>query len=100
VAGVVERGERVIASVQRHRIDARNHVAEFVMDSANLFTNEYPACDGIGRRFNTHHRINHRSRVYVSGDVHTQTIEGFWATVKNGIRGTYHSVSAKHLQDY
>jgi transposase len=36
----------------------------------------------------------------VSGDVHTQTIEGFWALVKNGIRGVYHTVSAKHLQGY
>jgi hypothetical protein len=36
----------------------------------------------------------------VSGDVHTQTIEGFWALVKNGIRGVYHAVSHKHLQDY
>jgi hypothetical protein len=38
--------------------------------------------------------------VYVSGDVHTNTIEGFWATVKRGIGGTYHSVSTKHLQSY
>jgi transposase len=36
----------------------------------------------------------------VSGDVHTNTIEGFWATVKRGIGGTYHSVSTKHLQSY
>jgi ISXO2-like transposase domain len=36
----------------------------------------------------------------VSGDVHTNTIEGFWSLVKNGIRGVYHSVSKKHLQGY
>jgi hypothetical protein len=36
----------------------------------------------------------------VDGDVHTQTIEGFFSLVKNGIRGTYHSVSRKWLQGY
>jgi len=36
----------------------------------------------------------------VSGDVHTQTIEGFWALLKGGLIGVYHGVSAKHLQGY
>ena len=36
----------------------------------------------------------------VSGDVHTNTIEGFWSTVKRGIGGVYHNVSAKYLQTY
>jgi hypothetical protein len=30
----------------------------------------------------------------------TQTIEGFWATVKNGLRGVYHGVAACDLQSY
>ena len=34
------------------------------------------------------------------GDVHTQTIEGFWSLVKRGIGGVYHAVSRKHLQKY
>ena len=41
-----------------------------------------------------------RAGVYVDGDVHTNTIEGFFGLLKNGIRGTYHSVSRKHLQSY
>ncbi len=34
------------------------------------------------------------------GNVHTNTIEGFWSLLKRGISGVYHSVSVKHLQDY
>ena len=45
-------------------------------------------------------RVNHGQGVYVSGDVHTNTIEGFWATVKRGISGNYHAVSTKYLQSY
>ena len=47
-----------------------------------------------------HKRIHHREKIYVSGDVHTNTIEGFWSLVKRGIDGVYHAVSAKHLQGY
>ena len=36
----------------------------------------------------------------MSGDVHTQTIEGFFSNLKSGIAGTYHSVSSKWLQSY
>ena len=45
-------------------------------------------------------RVNQSAKVYVSGDVHTNTIEGFWSLVKRKIDGSYHSVSAKHLQGY
>ena len=34
------------------------------------------------------------------GDVHTNTIEGFWSLVKTGIRGVYHSVGRHYLQTY
>ena len=39
-------------------------------------------------------------KVYVKGDVHTQTIEGFWSTLKRGISGVYHSVGSGYLQSY
>jgi hypothetical protein len=45
--------------------------------------------------------VNHTQEIYVSSDVHTNTIEGFWALLKGGIGGgVYHSVSTKHLQSY
>jgi transposase len=36
----------------------------------------------------------------VSGDVHTQTIEGFFGLFKTGVRGAHHAVSRKWLQGY
>ncbi len=48
----------------------------------------------------THQRINHLQRIYFEGDVHTNTIEGFFSLLKRGISGVYHSVSAKYLQRY
>src|SRR5258707_2244667 len=47
-----------------------------------------------------HQRIKHSAKVYVRGNVHTNTIEGFWSLVKRGIGGVYHAVSQKYLQSY
>lgn len=47
-----------------------------------------------------HERIMHGLKVCVNGDVHTNTVEGFWALVKGGIVGVFNGVSAKHLQTY
>jgi hypothetical protein len=39
--------------------------------------------------------------MYVSGkDIHTNNVEGFWSQLKRSINGTYHHVSAEHLQEY
>jgi hypothetical protein len=64
---------------------------------------EHPSYDGIEGRDYRHYRIRHQARVYVAGSrgqIHTQTIEGFWSLVKRGIGGVYHSVSKDYLQSY
>jgi transposase len=101
VFGAVERGGRIRAQVipnSRGKI-VQGKVREFVLEDSTLFTDEYRGYDRLGGKYR-HHRINHSARIYVDGDVHTQTIEGFWGLVKNGLRGTYHAVSQKHLPTY
>ena len=63
-----------------------------------IFSDEAPYYDPLTYMGYGHRRVNHTARVYVSGDAHTNTIEGFWSLKKNGIRGIYHNVSAKYLQ--
>jgi hypothetical protein len=47
-----------------------------------------------------HKRIKHSSGVYVDGDIHTNTVESAFSLLKRGIIGTWHKISAKHLQAY
>ena len=47
-----------------------------------------------------HRTINHSGKVYVSGDVHTNTVENAFSLLKRGIMGTWHKISAKHLAAY
>jgi len=75
-------------------------VHEHILPKSTVFTDEYRIYDRLGGRVKDHQRVNHTAKVYVMGDVHTNTIEGFWSLVKRGIGGVYHSVSQKYLQTY
>jgi len=101
VFGMVERGGKVRAVVvpSRYGYALRSKIATHVLPSSTIYTDDYYGYNGVNRKYK-HHRINHGAKIYVDGDVHTQTIEGFFSLVKNGLRGVYHSVSAKWLQGY
>jgi transposase len=73
-----------------------------ILPATTVYTDEYRSYNALAHttRKYTHHRIRHAERVYVSGHVHTNTIEGFWSLVKRGLDGVYHSVSRKHLLGY
>jgi transposase len=105
VLGVVERKGRIVARVtQSLSAETTNAlVKEYILPESVIFTDEAPVYNNIPkieRMGYEHRRINHTQKVYVAGDVHTNTIEGFWSLVKRGIGGVYHSVSAKYLQSY
>jgi hypothetical protein len=44
--------------------------------------------------------VNHSIGEYVRGDIHTNTVEGYFSIFKRGIYGTYHHVSQQHLKRY
>jgi transposase-like protein len=76
------------------------HVRQRVLPKSVVYTDELKSYNRLRRSGYQHKRIHHAEKVYVSGDVHTNTIEGFWSLMKRGINGVYHAVSAKHLQGY
>ena len=47
-----------------------------------------------------HKTIKHKDRVYVDGDIHTNTVESAFSLLKRGIIGSWHRISAKHLHAY
>lgn len=102
IVGAVERGGRVKAKVVSNvrKATLLPLVAEHVMPEATVFTDEHAAYNDLPKRGYQHHRVNHSAKVYVKGNVHTNTIEGFWSLLKNGIRGTHHAVGAGYLQSY
>ncbi len=103
VWAAVERGGRVRAKVIKDRTAAAIEppIYEYVLPASMVYTDDFPVYTHLGRLlYRGHKRINHSAKVYVEGDVHTQTVEGFFGLFKNGVRGVYHSVSTRYLQNY
>ena len=103
VIGAVERGGRVkVKVVKKDKMKGKN-LRAFVketVDTSNshLMTDEYKGYLGMSKIV-PHSVIKHQ-KWYVDGNTHTNTIESFWALLKRGMFGQFHSVSKKHLQKY
>ncbi len=66
----------------------------------NLMTDGERPLRALRPMFASHQTVNHEAGEYVRGDVHSNTIEGFFSILKRGIVGTFHHVSPQHLQRY
>lgn len=102
VFGMVERKgtakvKHVMSSGARVLLPA---ISLSVDPKASIFSDEYGSYKKLTGMGFSHTTVNHSTLEYVRGNAHTNTIEGFWGQLKNSIRGTYHAVSPKYLQDY
>jgi transposase len=102
VFGMVERQGKVAAYVvpNSQQRTVFPIVQRRVLPRSLVYSDDFPMYRGLPRRGYRHQAVNHSQKVYVMGDVHTNTIEGFFALLKSGIRGAYHAVSPKYLQTY
>lgn len=102
VFGMVERGGKLQAKVVPNvkRATIMPIVSESVEKGTQIFTDEFRIYQALPAMGYKHDSVPHAEKIYVSGNAHTNTIEGFWSQIKGGIRGVYHSVSSKYLQNY
>lgn len=102
VVGIAQRKGRVVAVVTKD-VKANSLmpiIGSHVLPKTTVYTDELLSYNRLPRMGYNHKRIHHQAKVYVMGDIHTNTVEGFWSLLKRGISGVYHSVSAKQLQSY
>lgn len=102
VVALVERGGQVRARPVK-RVDAaslRGAVHELVERGSTIHTDENPSYKALGATGYKHEWVTHTRKEYVRGDVTTNTVEGFFALLKRGVFGTFHSVSKHHLHRY
>jgi ribosomal protein L37AE/L43A/transposase-like protein len=102
VLGATERGGETITMVipdrtSRHVIPA---IFSWVRKGTRIATDEARVYKELAENGYRHGSVNHSEGQYVSGEVHTNTIEAFWGHVKRSLAGTYIRVSPKWLQTY
>jgi transposase-like protein len=75
-------------------------VRENVSAEARLFTDQSRLYTTVGKQFAEHSTVNHFRHEYARGEVHTNTIEGYFSIFKRGMRGVYQHCKEKHLHRY
>src|SRR5439155_21192468 len=100
VLGIVERGGKVRTVVvpNRKKHALQTEVRKHVEAGSALYTDALLSYDGLEGEYA--HRVIDHAVAYVDGNVHTNTLENFWALLKRGISGTYVSVEPFHLFRY
>lgn len=79
-------------------LDVLNQV---VVQDSTIISDEFKGYNILAKK--TSHiylRVDHTKEFVPEKGVYTNNIENFWGTLKRGILGIYHRVSAKHLQKY
>jgi len=104
VVGMVERGGNVKAKVRTKAQLKSKPLALLIrgnvdVENTRLMTDEYSGYFRMSAIVKQHDVINHQDW-YVQGDIHTNTIESFWAILKRGLIGQYHKVSLRYLPKY
>jgi transposase-like protein len=104
VAGAMQRGGNICLKVVRgtdretlHGFIRKNTAG----DTEAIYTDEWGAYKGIADTDTDHKTVKHRDKECVAeGNVHTNSIESIWSLLKRSIIGSYHQISAKHLDPY
>lgn len=102
VVGAVERQGKVKTKVIEDVSGPT--LTKFVCDNiepeSKVFTDEWRSYNKIKYHAYFHRKVLHSSKQWVNGEVHTNSIEGFWSLLKTGIKGVYKHTSRQYLQSY
>ncbi|MDP3989087.1 MAG: IS1595 family transposase [bacterium] len=101
VFGMIERKGKmkatVVPDVKMKTLE--KEIVEHIKIGTQLYTDELLSYSKIGTLY-PHETVKHGHGEYVRDNVHSNSIESFWALFKRGYYGTYHTMSKKHLQRY
>lgn len=73
---------------------------ENIAKEATVYTDEASWYNNLGKDFAAHDFVVHSAGEYGRGDVHTNTIEGYFSIFKREMCGIYQHCNKKHLHRY
>jgi transposase len=100
--GLVEKhgNIKVVHIEHRNRDSIFPIIISTVEKGTFIHTDEFKAYLTLPNHGYGHSYVTHSHYQWRSGDVHTNSIEGYWSNLKKSIRGTFTFVSKQHLQKY
>ncbi len=103
VIGVIQRGGKVRLQVidgliERHSTPSSRNIPPRIRKSS--LPMNFTATKESAIMTLVHETVNHVQKEWARGDVHTNGIANVWSLLKRSVTGTYHKLSAKHLDVY
>ena len=71
-----------------------------IAKEATVYTDEAKWYEKLSKSFAAHDFTTHAAEEYVRGDVHTNTVEGYFSIFKRGMKGIYQHCDKTHLHRY
>lgn len=102
IVSLVERGGNVRSFHVPHatRETIGKIVADNIARETKLYTDESRLYTVSGTAFADHKTVHHSSGEYARGEIHTNTVEGYFSIFKRGMKGVYQHCAEKHLHRY
>ncbi len=110
VIGCIDRVNKIVfAKVGQKNKEGKKLTGKQLLDVLNqevkqkgtIITDEFKGYNILDKKINhIHLKVDHTKAFVSKNGVHTNNIESFWATLKRGITGIYHHISADYLQSY
>jgi hypothetical protein len=99
VFALVERGGNVRSMYLDHR-NVRSAIYKHLHEDSRLVTDGSKTYFSVMPKKSQHESVDHSKYEFVRGDVHTNTLEGFFSIFKRGLVGVYQHMSSRHLSRY
>jgi transposase-like protein len=102
VVSLVQRGGSARSvHVERVNVETVLPIVKANIDrEAHVITDSYGVYKPLPEHFAKHGVIRHEFGVYGMGEIHTNTVEGYFSIFKRGMRGIYQHCREKHLHRY
>jgi transposase-like protein len=103
VVGMIERNGKVKAGARIDKILSAKKLQALVrsnidLTASTIITDDFRGYLGLSKIVK--HQVVDHTKCFTCGDVHTNSVESFWALLKRGITGQYHKISRKYLNKY
>jgi transposase-like protein len=102
VVSLVERGgrARTFHVENATKADIRDVLVRNVKRDTVLHTDESKLYTETGKEYAAHETVKHSAGEYVRGDIHTNSVEGYFSVFKRGMKGVYQHCGEAHLHRY
>ena len=100
VVGAKDRRTNRVRAKVTEKVDTetlQKFIADNAANGATVYTDDASAFKGMPF---AHESVRHSTGEYVKDMAHTNGIESFWSVLKRAHKGTFHHLSAKHLDRY